>query len=55
MVICCHDWRRTVVLGNVREQSIEEIWNSPRYLELIRQYYAGDFSNLAICRTCTVS
>lgn len=53
VIICCHDWRRTVVLGNLREQSLKEIWNSERFMELIRQYQAGDFTNLKICRTCT--
>jgi MoaA/NifB/PqqE/SkfB family radical SAM enzyme len=53
MILCCHDWRRTVVLGNVGETSIREIWNSPGFLEVIRGYQAGDFSKCEICRTCT--
>lgn len=55
MILCCHDWRRTVVLGNVGKQSIEEIWNSKKFTDLIHEYYAGDFKNCEICRTCTVS
>ena len=55
VILCCHDWRRSVVLGNVRENTLAEIWNSERFLELIRQYQAGDFTNLAICRGCTVT
>jgi len=55
MILCCHDWRRTVVLGNVGEQSVAEIWNSPHFLEIIRQYQAGDFRQCEICRSCTVS
>jgi len=53
VILCCHDWRRTVVLGNLREHSLEEIWNSEHFLELIRQYQAGDFTNLKVCRTCS--
>ncbi|MDD4951143.1 MAG: SPASM domain-containing protein [Desulfovibrionaceae bacterium] len=55
MVICCHDWRRSVVLGNLAESGLKDIWNSERFLGLIRAYYAGDFSELAICRSCTIS
>ncbi|THB71159.1 MAG: radical SAM protein [Desulfovibrio sp.] len=55
MVICCHDWRRTIVLGNVGESSIKEIWNSSHFKDLIHEYQAGDYSNLALCRTCTTS
>lgn len=29
-VICCMDWRREVVLGNVKNSSIYEIWNGKR-------------------------
>jgi len=52
MVLCCHDWRRSVVLGNVADASIEEIWNSAYFVDLIRQYQAGDYNNLEICRNC---
>ncbi len=55
VIICCHDWRRTVVLGNLNEQGLAEIWNSRRFVDVIRQYQAGDFTNCAICRTCSVS
>ena len=55
VILCCHDWRRTVVLGNLNEQSLYEVWNSRRFLDIIRQYQAGDFTNCAICRTCSVS
>ncbi len=34
VVLCCMDWRREVVLGNVRERTIEEIWNGSRYDEI---------------------
>lgn len=55
VILCCHDWRRSVVLGDLRTQSLHEIWNAPKFLELIRQYQAGDFRNLKICATCTTS
>ena len=52
MILCCHDWQQTVVLGNVAETSIKEVWNSPVFLDRIYEYYAGDFSNIEICRNC---
>lgn len=55
MIICCHDWKRTVVLGNLGRQSLSEIWNSQHFLDLIRQYQAGDFRNLKLCASCTVT
>lgn len=55
MILCCHDWKRTVVLGNVSEQSIEEIWNSKKFTDIIYEYQAGTFDNCKICRSCTVT
>ena len=55
VILCCHDWRRSVVLGNLREQSLAEIWNSKRFKDIIHEYYAGDFTNCEICRTCATS
>lgn len=52
MILCCHDWRQTVVLGNVAERSIKDVWNSPTFLDRIYEYYAGNFENLEICRNC---
>ncbi|MDR1359962.1 MAG: SPASM domain-containing protein, partial [Deltaproteobacteria bacterium] len=52
MILCCHDWRQTVVLGNIAKSSIREIWNSPSFLDRIYEYYARDFRNIAICRSC---
>ncbi len=34
VVLCCMDWRREMVMGNVRENSLKDIWNSPRYMEV---------------------
>lgn len=52
MILCCHDWQQTVVLGNVADKSIKEVWNSPTYLDRIYEYYAGNFDNIEICRNC---
>jgi MoaA/NifB/PqqE/SkfB family radical SAM enzyme len=52
MIICCHDWRQTVKVGNVARTSISEVWNSDSFKGLIYEYYSGKFDNLAICRNC---
>jgi radical SAM protein with 4Fe4S-binding SPASM domain len=54
-VICCVDYKREVVLGNVHEQTIDEIWNGPRATQLRKEYLAGDFTHLKPCRTCQIN
>ncbi len=52
MILCCHDWEQTVVLGNVAEKSIKEVWNSPSFIDRIYEYYEGNFDKIEICRNC---
>ena len=52
MIICCHDWRQTVIVGNVAQTSIKEVWNSNYFLDRIYEYYALNFKNIELCRTC---
>ena len=52
MIICCHDWKQSVVVGNIAKTSIREVWNSDRFKGLIYEYYAGKYDNMEICRNC---
>lgn len=52
MIICCHDWKQSVVVGNIKDKSISEVWNSDHFKKLIYEYYQEKFDNLEICRNC---
>ena len=52
MIICCHDWRQSVKVGNIANSSISEVWNSDYFKGLIYEYYSEKFDNLEICRNC---
>ncbi len=54
VVLCCVDNSRTVVFGNVREQSLYEVWNGPKAVAHRRRYLAHDFEGLPLCGTCKV-
>ena len=51
MVLCCVDWGRTTVLGNVQERSIEEIWNGEKAVAVRRRFISGRTDGL-LCHTC---
>jgi radical SAM protein with 4Fe4S-binding SPASM domain len=55
MVLCCVDYYRKVVLGNVKKNSIAEVWNSPRATEIRRKFLAGDLSDNPLCASCFVA
>ena len=50
-VLCCCDWNRTTTLGNLRHNSIEEVWNGPAYRRVRDQFLNKDREDL-LCGTC---
>lgn len=53
VLLCCMDWRRKVVLGNVRLQSLREIWNGTPYRRYRRFLEQGRSRELELCSVCT--
>ncbi len=56
VVLCCMDWRREVILGDLNKQGIEEVWCSERYAEA-REKRDGQRASEAnfICKRCEES
>ena len=52
-VICCMDYEGKEIVGNAREQSVEEIFNGARYQELRKLYFNKKWDKLAMCRECS--
>ncbi|MDQ3005645.1 MAG: radical SAM protein, partial [Chloroflexota bacterium] len=51
--LCANDWHNRHILGNVREQSIREIYNSPRMNEIRELIEQGRFNEIDACRDCS--
>ena len=54
VVLCCYDWHREILLGNLNESSIYDIWNSKKY-QNIRHTIYGHFSPGFICDRCVIA
>lgn len=55
-VLCCVDWMRTTILGNVGEQSIRDIWHGEALKRIRAGLREGDRSKLPkICLNCAES
>jgi len=50
--LCNHDWDNRLRLGNVNEQSIQEIWNSQEYEKVRRMHETACFSDDIVCKNC---
>jgi MoaA/NifB/PqqE/SkfB family radical SAM enzyme len=50
-VLCCADWERSTVLGNLRKQTLYEIWNGKKAVDIRRRYFSGHTKGL-LCGHC---
>lgn len=54
MSMCCCDWDRTGVVGNVKKNTIAEIWQGEKMDELRRLHLSGEYTQIELCRDCNV-
>jgi len=52
VIICCQDWKRTTLVGNIRDSSLREIWNSKRMNEIRRLIVRKRYEQIESCREC---
>jgi len=52
-VLCCEDMGRRAVLGNLKENSLLEVWNSAQALEVLEKVFLGKPSEADFpCKSC---
>ncbi len=54
MVLCCVDYSRRQVLGNILETSIHEVWNGDVARGIRRRYLDREFAALPLCGSCRI-
>lgn len=55
VILCCQDWKKEYILGNLNLSSINEIWNSEEYHRIRESIYAVELPSPEICRRCILS
>ena len=50
-LLCCLDWRSECIMGDVTEESLEDIWAGERFQAIRRKLLDGDRSD-ALCSRC---
>lgn len=53
VIVCCADWNRKSVFGNLKNLSIQEVWTSPEALQRRQFIKEGRYNELEPCRTCS--
>ncbi len=49
---CCVDWSHGNIIGNVREQSIQKIWNSKKLNYIRKLHLKGERNLIPVCKNC---
>jgi len=52
VVPCCYDYNSSICFGNLRENTLDEIFSSPSYLSFLKAHKTGDLSKYPICLNC---
>lgn len=55
VILCCQDWKHTVILGNINENTITQIWNSQKYNEIRNKIYIKECDAPEICKNCKLA
>jgi len=50
-VLCCSDYKREVVMGDVNKNTLMEIWHNDKY-KLYREHLEQGKRDLLLCKTC---
>lgn len=50
--LCCNDYENKIILGNINNQSIKQIWGGEK-LKKIREYHQKrNFAKVSLCKNC---
>jgi radical SAM protein with 4Fe4S-binding SPASM domain len=52
--LCCMDYNADVVIGDIREDSVINIWNNKSMIELRRLHRGLEYDKLKICNNCSL-
>lgn len=52
VILCCNDYNKKLILGNVASSSIKEIWNSSQYNKIRQLISDKKFHSITVCKNC---
>jgi radical SAM protein with 4Fe4S-binding SPASM domain len=53
VVPCCICWNDDINMGNINDQSAEEIWNGDKFNELRIMHMRGEWDKIPLCKNCS--
>ena len=53
VTVCCVDWEKATTIGDLREQSLAEIWRGQPLRDFQMKHLRGERETITACRSCT--
>ncbi len=53
VTVCCVDWEKATKIGDLREQTLAEIWRGQALRDFQLKHLRGERDTIAACRSCT--
>lgn len=54
VIPCCVDWDGKYILGNIKKDSLLDIWNNEKARAIRKQHINGEFEKIRLCSNCTL-
>lgn len=55
VILCCQDWAHKYVLGDLTQQTISDVWNSPAYQDARHKIYCSGIDAPDLCKKCKLA
>lgn len=52
ITVCCADWKRKIVIGDAKKESVVEIWKGKTYQSFLKDMLVKKRNNFEMCRKC---
>ncbi len=52
VTVCCLDTHKQLVIGNIAEATLDEIWDSEKAHQIRMAHINGDLSQYPVCQKC---
>jgi len=54
VILCCNDYSKKMILGNVNKNSILDIWNNEKYKRIREKFRDNEYKTIKACQNCSV-
>ena len=51
---CCLDYNGSINLGNIRSETIQNIWNNLKYKKIRKDFKNLNYTDYKVCQKCDI-